>query len=400
MLWRLINRNLLRRPWQTGLTVFVVCFCTAALVTCFLTVWGMEKGAKGAVDNLGADILALPSSAEFEAGQVLFTGSPANIYMDQEVVAKIAALPGVNAVSAQFFSQTLNQSCCSLPEEYRLVGYDPENDFLVNRLLATGLGRELQDREVIVGGEVPAFLGDRVLLLGEAFQVADYLKPLGGSVDKTIFVPIDTARKLAAGSPFLVKLWEEQGEPDTLVSAVLIQVESGYDPVPIARQIGRIPGVKAMASAKMFLDLKEQLRVFQLLALLLAALISGLTLASLLSRYSSLVMERQEELGLLRALGMGQMGLFNLVMAETFITAFFAGSLGAGLGFGFVWYLKTVIEKQSSFPFLLPTVGQLFGILILSVVGVVLISTLAALGPARASAKLDPVVVLTEGELK
>ncbi|MFA5535709.1 MAG: FtsX-like permease family protein [Bacillota bacterium] len=400
MYWRLISRNLRRRPWQTGLTVFVVCFCTAALVTCFLTVWGLERGAKGTADNLGADILALPSSAEFEAGQVLFTGSPANIYMKKEIVEEIALIPGVKAATAQFFSQTLNQSCCSLPEEYRLVGYDPENDFLVNRLLSIGLGRELKEKEVVVGGGVPAFLGDRVLILGEAFQVVDYLKPLGGSVDKTIFVPIETARSLASGSPFLVEIWEEQGDPLELVSAVLIQVESNYDPAILARQIGRIPGVKAMASAKIFLDLKEQLKVFQVLTWLLAALIIGLTLASLLSRYSSLVMERQEELGLLRALGMGQKGLFNLIMAETFTTAFVAGGIGVFLGFGFIWFLKNFIEKHSSFPFLLPLGLQLLGILFFAVLLVIFISTLAALGPARTSAKLDPVVVLTEGELK
>lgn len=400
MHWRLIWRNFRRRPWQTGLTVFVVSFCTAALVVCFFSVWSMERGAKGAVDTLGADIMVLPSSVEIEPGQVLFTGAPANIYMAEEIVEQIAGIPGVEAVSAQFFSQTLNESCCSLPEEYRLVGYYEESDFLVQRLLLEGIGRDLKEKEVVVGGGVPAFLGDRVAIHGQRFDVVGYLKPVGGSIDKTIFVPIDTARELVAASPFFDSLWEEQGKPEDLISAALVQIEPGSDSRQIAREISRIPGVQPVIAAKMFADLKEQLRVFQTLSWMLAAILIGLTLASLMSRYSSLMMERQEELGLLRALGLERSKLFGLVMAETLLTALGAAMLGNILGLGLIWYLKNLIESHSSLPFLLPPGSQLAGVLVVITLGVLAISALAAFGPARVSANLDPVVVLTEGELK
>lgn len=400
MIWRLTWRNFRRRPWQTGLTVFVVGFCTTALVLCCFTVWSMERGAKGAVDTLGADIMVLPSSVEYEPGQVLFTGAPANIYMAEEVVEQIVAIPGVSAVSAQFFSQTLNESCCSLPEEYRLVGYYPDNDFLVQRLLLDGIGRELREREVVVGGGVPAFLGDRVVIHSQSFNVVGYLKPVGGSIDKTIFVPIETAREIVAASPYLSALWEEQGSPDELISAVLVQIEAGSDAKQIAKEIGKIPGVQAVVAAKMFADLKKQLQIFQVLSLMLAAIMIGLTLASLMSRYSSLVMERQEELGLMRALGLERGKLFGLVMAETLFTAFSAAIIGGLIGLGLIRYLKGLIEQHSSFPFLLPPVVQMAGIMAGIILGVLAISTLAALGPARVSANLDPVVVLTEGELK
>lgn len=400
VIWRLTWRNFRRRPWQTGLTVFVVGFCTTALVLCCFTVWSMERGAKGAVDTLGADIMVLPSSVEYEPGQVLFTGAPANIYMAEEVVEQIVAIPGVSAVSAQFFSQTLNESCCSLPEEYRLVGYYPDNDFLVQRLLLDGIGRELREKEVVVGGGVPAFLGDRVVIHSQSFNVVGYLKPVGGSIDKTIFVPIETAREIVAASPYLSALWEEQGSPDELISAVLVQIEAGSDARQIAKEIGKIPGVQAVVAAKMFADLKKQLQIFQVLSLMLAAIMIGLTLASLMSRYSSLVMERQEELGLMRALGLERGKLFGLVMAETLFTAFSAAIIGGLIGLGLIRYLKGLIEQHSSFPFLLPPVVQMAGIMAGIILGVLAISTLAALGPARVSANLDPVVVLTEGELK
>lgn len=400
MLWKLCWRNIQRRPWQTGLTLLVVAACTAAITACLLLANGIEKGARGAVDSLGADILVLPAGVEHDPGQVLFTGSPANVYMDASVFHKINAIRGVKEATAQFFSQTLNQSCCSLPEEYRLVGFDPDTDFLVRKLLANSVGRALHPDEVIVGGGVPAFLGDRVLILGNAYNVAGYLRPMGGSVDKTIFIDIDTARRIAGESPYLQHLWRDNGDPDNLISAVLVRTEAGSDPEPVARSINRLGEVRAVAAEKVYLDLKGQLLVIIGIIWVMVLALGLVIMASLLSRYMSLVIERQEELGLLRALGTRKGQVFWLVMAETILSALMAAVVGSGFGLAMATMLQKVVHKSSSFPFLLPPAGQLaaiFGAILLAVVG---ISTLAAAWPARTCAALDPVTALTEGELK
>lgn len=400
MFGKLIWLNVRRRSWQSGLTLFVVAACTAALVAGVLLVWGIEKGGENTVQNLGADVLAIPADAHFEPGQVLFTGAPANIYMDSQVIEQIKKIPGVEAVTAQFFSQTLNQSCCSLPEEYRLVGYDPRTDFLVINLLSAGIGRELRPNEVIVGGKVPAFLGDRVVILGEPFEVAGYLKPMGGSIDKTIFIPIETARRLAEASPYLQEYWIEAGNPQQLISAILIKAEQGTNPDQVAGEIDRIAGIKGVTSGKLLAQLKEQLLVIKGVLRLMVVIICGITVASLASRYYSLVLERQEELALLRALGSEKKNIFKLVMLETISLGLVAVIVGWIAGYGLVFYLEGFINKHSSFPFLLPSVSQLILALLGITVFILLICSLAAFWPARISAKMDPVTALTEGEMK
>ncbi|WP_026184237.1 ABC transporter permease [Desulfitobacterium hafniense] len=400
MFAKLIWRNAKRRPWQQGLTLFVVAACAAALTAGILLVWGIEKAGQSAVDNLGADVMAIPADAHFEPGQVLFTGAPANIYMNSEVLKEIEKVSGVEALSAQFFSQTLNQSCCSLPEEYRLVGYDPQTDFLVRKLLTKGVGRDLKDTEVIVGGNVPAFLGDRVVILAEPFDVAGYLEPLGGSIDDTIFVPIETARRLAGASPFLQEYWQEAGNPEELVSSVLIKTKEGADANQVAKDIDRIRGIKSVTAGKLFSDLQEELWVIKDILRLMVVIICGITIASLASRYSSLVMERQQELALLRALGTEKRGLFMLVMLETLCSGLVAAVIGCLAGYGLVLYLAKVLSSHSSFPFMLPGAAQL-SIACLGISAFILvICCLAAFWPARNSSRLDPVIALTEGELK
>ncbi|AFL98656.1 MULTISPECIES: FtsX-like permease family protein [Desulfitobacterium] len=400
MFAKLIWRNAKRRPWQQGLTLFVVMACAAALAAGILLVWGIEKAGQSAVDNLGADVMAIPADAHFEPGQVLFTGAPANIYMNSEVLREIEKVPGVEAISAQFFSQTLNQSCCSLPEEYRLVGYDPQTDFLVRELLAKGVGRDLKNTEVIVGGNVPAFLGDRVVILAEPFDVAGYLEPMGGSIDDTIFVPIETARRLAGKSPYLQEYWQEAGDPEELVSSVLVKTKAEADPSQVAKGIDRINGIKSVTAGKLFSELKEELLLIKEILRLMVVIICGITIASLASRYSSLVLERQQELALLRALGTEKGSLFKLVMLETLCSGLAAAVIGCLAGYGLVLYLAKSLSKHSSFPFMLPEAAQLCVAFLGVIAFILLICCLAAFWPARSSSRLDPVIALTEGELK
>lgn len=389
----------MRRPWQSGLTVFVVAACTAALVGCLLTLWSIENGARGVLEQWGADVLVLPAQAEYTPEQVLFTGSPANIYMNAQVSTEISKIDGVGMMTSQFFSQTLNQSCCSLPAEYRLVGFDSNSDFLVKGLLAQGVGRVLTREEVIVGAEIPAFLGDRVVILGQPFSVAGYLKPLGGSIDRTIFVPLDTARKVAAESPYLQELWQNAGDPQQLVSAVLIKVDQGVSPEEVAHKISKIQGIKAVTAGKLMQNLREQLSAFRSVIWALAFIICGITVASLCTRYSSLMLEKREEVGLLRILGARKRQVFHLVLTEVLVTALAAWFLGSLLGLGLFFYFKTVLEKYSSFPFLLPDLSRI--VLAFAVIFVVtlLTSMLAALWPARRSVNIDPIVSLSEGQL-
>lgn len=400
MLLKLVWRNLVRRPWQSSFTIFVVAACTAALVASLLMLWSIENGAQSALNQWGADILVLPAQAEYTPEEVLFTGSPANIYMNAQVLQEITQIDGVEKATPQFFSQTLNQSCCSLPDEYRLVGYDPSSDFLVNGLLAQGVGRELNQEEVIIGAEIPAFLGDRVVILGQPFDVAGYLNPKGGSIDRTIFVPIDTARQVASQSPYLQEVWQRAGNPQGLVSAILLKTSGGVSPEVVGQKISKIPGVKAVTAGKLMQNLQEQLVAFRSVIWVLVLIICAITVASLTTRYSSLMLEKREEVGLLRILGAQRKQVFSMILAEALITVLTAASIGSLLGLGLLIYFKSMLEEYSSFPFLMPNLSQMLMALGGLILGTLSISLLAALWPARRSTRIDPVLALSEGQLR
>lgn len=57
----------------------------------------------------------------------------------------IRSFDGVERATPQFFSQTLNASCCSATDETRLIGVDFQDDFIVTPLLPAGLSEQLAE---------------------------------------------------------------------------------------------------------------------------------------------------------------------------------------------------------------------------------------------------------------
>lgn len=86
----------------------------------------------------------------------------------------------------------------------RLVGYDPETDFILAPWFASQKESSLADDEMLIGAAVQAWLGGRTRLFGQDFTVVGQLESTGSGMDETTFINIATARRLAANSEFLL----------------------------------------------------------------------------------------------------------------------------------------------------------------------------------------------------
>ncbi len=143
--------------------------------------------------------------------------------MTEDVEQAIAELDGVEATSSQFFSQTLNASCCSAGEETRLIGIDPETDFVVSPLLPEGSSDALGEDEVIVGSGVTGIAGGALFIYGKPYDVVGTMAESGGDLDHSIIMSMDAARRISAETDGLKTTWERYGSPDELVSAIMVQ---------------------------------------------------------------------------------------------------------------------------------------------------------------------------------
>lgn len=131
----LMWKNIIRRKNQSLLTIGI----TAITVFTFVLIFGVYvttgQGLKASTDRLGADAIVVPPDANLSGYSLLFTSNPENKYMDAGIMDEVARLDGVSNVTPQFFSQTLSGGCCDFGREMRLVGFDPESDFVVKALI-------------------------------------------------------------------------------------------------------------------------------------------------------------------------------------------------------------------------------------------------------------------------
>jgi len=399
-MYQMAWRNLTMRRSHTLLTVATVMVATAVLFSSALSLWGLRQGTEVGMKRFGADLLVLPADAEGSVGQVLFTGVPVNTYLSAEEVERVQGIRGVHRVTAQFFTQTLGEGCCTVAEETRIVGFDPGSDFVVLPWIEGGHRLALEEDELLVGAGLPGFPGHQINLLGRVFRVAGNLQATGTGLDHSLFVSIKTARELARGSPDLQGLWTEDRDPGGLVSSILVQVEPDADPQQVARDIAAHRGVKVVSAARVLAGLRGQLSTWIPVLTGLGAMIWVMAVLGVAGRFAGTVLERKQEIGVMRAIGARREDVFHLILGEAVATGLGGGLAGIGAGWLIFAGVRSGLRQWGTMPFLSPPLPGVVAIAAGCLALAVVAAAVAGWFPARACAALDPAVAIAAGELE
>ncbi|MBM7865590.1 FtsX-like permease family protein [Heliobacterium gestii] len=357
---RIVWQSLRRRRVQSVAALTGIAVGVAILTAVYLLYQGLEEGVRVGANRVGADLLVIPAEVNVEPGQALFTGAPLNIYMPKQYAQEVERLPGVRQVEGRFFTQTLNESCCTLQEELRLIGVDPQIGGTLASLAPALQGKELNPDEILVGSQIVGGIpGNRIFVHGELFRIAAVLDATGTGLDKSILMPGDTARRLAKGSKELQGFWQKAGPPEDLLSELLVHVNDPREGKAVADAIGRLGPLRVLQTNEMFQQTKQQMHlIFTLLtgAGLLAVAASAIQLAA---RFAGATWERKGEWGLYRALGASRRQLLQLVLAEALLLS--VGGAAIGLLLGGLLYSETLslIRSYHAIPFLVPTWDRL-----------------------------------------
>ena len=397
----LIWNNIARRRTQSTLTVTI----TALTVLVFVMVMGIfqtvTQGLALSRERLGADAILMPKYSNAKGDDLLFTAMPENIYMPIEVVEQAKSLKGVAAMSPQFYCQTLALGCCDPGEEARIIGYDPETDFILKPYLDEEYHDGINQEQLIVGHnyEDDELVGFNYMILGKVFKVVGMLEPTGTGMDSTFFMDWRTAQDMCLESEVLRENWTKR-DPHDYISVVMIKFEEGVDPDAFVRQVEESGmEAKCLLTGETISSLQSQLEVTMqvMFALWIASLL--IAVLSLVGRFNALAKERKKEIGLLRAIGLKKGQVFGLIIGETCTMALMGGILGSAVA---LLCMDPVIEALKNAFKLSPSVWTASLALLCGASGVVLAVALgfaAAVSPALKSASLDPQTAITQGEV-
>lgn len=387
-LLRLTLYNLLRKPGRSGTAVVAVTLAAAVAFAGSLIGSGVAHAVRAGMARLGADLMVVPRGSVSATHTALVMGEPVSFYMPGSVTGQVAAVPGVKAVSAQTYVETLaSASCCT--GRLFLVGFDPTTDFTVQPWLYRQLGRSLAQGEIIVGAHILTAVPGTMKFYGTDYTVVGQLDATGMGMDETVFLPAPSVAAMAANSakraekPLVI--------PDVSVSAVMVKLT---DPTRADEMAGAIeaavPSVSVVTGGQVTRGVSQDLS--DLMSWLLPIAGGVLLVAVLLFAvlFAAIAAERAREIGLLRAIGATQAQAVAALVGEALLLGAIGGALGTGIGLGLYSLFQKAILMDFGLPFLWPSAWQLAGIGALVTAGAALVAGGAAAWPAWRIAGLEP----------
>lgn len=355
-IWRLALKEAWRNPFRTLLIGFAVAMAAGAMTVAVVLLAGVRQAAERTVERLGADVMVIPAGEKIQKdfSDLMLAGKPASFYFNANVLAKVAAVPGVAAASGQCYIETLqNASCCS--GKFFMVGFDPRTDFVVTPWLkgADRRGLPAGDDWIIVGDRILLRPGQSVFLYGTSFTVAGVLEPTGTGMDWSVFLPQEgLAGMAAAWSGGTGRRLQVDGGS---VSAIFVRAVPGMDATDLAERIERaVPQAQAVLASTVAGSARRSMHgaIFLLGGAMAVLWAAALVVSGML--FSQAVRNRQGEIGLLMAKGADSRLLLRLVTRESLVVSLPAAAVGAAAAatilFAFAGRLDDILGVSSALP--------------------------------------------------
>jgi len=394
----LIWKSLLHRKLQT-LSIVIAIAIGVAVIFCITALYqGVHSGMEISKQRMGADIVIIPGGLTMEPSLYLFGGATTNTYMPKNTLDAVRMIPGVTNATPHFFTNTLTADCHDIGTNNRMLGYDPASDWIIGPWLKKLHKTELNADEVILGAKIPTWVENKIAILGKWYNIVAIAEETGTTLDYSLFVSMDEARRVVSANRQLKSVWEKQGPPDELISAILVKVSDTANINNVVTGIQQIGYVQTIVAAEVKKRITDQFTVLLLLLGGVGALTVLASLFQLFSRFYTLTWDRQAEWGLYLAIGASGRDITYIVIGEAIVISL-TGSL-AGLLLGGTLYQAglAILESYQSFPFIGPS-WFFLALLSLSLIGIyVILGALAAWFPSYQGRQVDPSTIMTRGE--
>lgn len=400
---RLVLHSLKMHKIQTASIIVSIALSVMLMTTFGLVYSGVQQGIETSKARGGADIMAVPNDAMqyIDETELLYTGAPAPVYMDESILGKIESVEGNIKVSPQFYGQTLNSGCCSTTGETRLIGIDPATDFVVSALASETAVSSLDENSVIVGSGVGGVTNDSLTIRGTEYRVVATMAETGTGFDSSIVADIGVVRDISRNLEGYEHYWGKNGDPATLISCVMIDVAND-DPSTLTAVKARISlsdEATPLVRSEVVDKSEAQLQSVFFLLLVSAVIMVVITLLQLFARFYSSVWDRKKELALYRAIGASKSDLRKLIVLEIEALVGIGLICGIVLGFAARSALLEIMQEGLAFPFMPPSPALSVAVVAIILVAIEIVCILSIIVPLKQIERLDPSTAMQQGDI-
>lgn len=324
-MWKLAFKGMLRHRWRAGLLIGALAIPVAVLLCLSSLGSGYERLLRTELDGMGVQLMLVPLGCPYDAAARVVKGQALENTLPHAALAQVRADPAV-AVAAPLLIVALPRDGEKRVDLW--VGLDEAGRQLKPWWKAqAGSDWFADDNGVILGCESAAVElrepGDPLFSpeANRTLRVDGVLARSGTADDSLFFVPLRTAQAMFSQPERLTAIAIRLREPDLLRE--------------VAERLQQIPGAQVVTLTEMmgvFLNMVGSVRMLLQAIALLAVTVCAL---GVFNTMLAAVLERSDELAIMRAVGASRAQLFGLVAMESGLMAAAATGLGlclAGLG--------------------------------------------------------------------
>ena len=318
-----VLRNLLRRRVRTALTVVGVSVAIAAVVALLSITGGFERSSKDVYDSHGVDLVVVRAGVSERETSTL----------DEDLANRLRNLDGVGKVTMGLWEDV---SLESLDGTRRLNGW-PTDSFAFDGLTILPGGKSLAPNDshvVLLGktlaGELDKKVGDEVEIESSKFKVIGIYES-GSMVDNSAaVVSLSDLQALMQRkgqvSEFDVAMRKDIADRNAAMLKLRQEIEN------LKADDGTKVGLAAQATED-FVKSGNQIRLAHAMAWVTSAIALIVGSIGMLNTMIVSVLERTQEIGILRAIGWRKSRIMKMILVESFTLSFTGAIFGILLAY-------------------------------------------------------------------
>ena len=377
-------KNLLRKKARTLLTLVGIMLSSWVLVSLLGFNRGYETALNRDIDNMGYQLMVMAKGCPYEAATMMLQGGAGLRYIEQSMLDSIVNNPAVEKVTPilmQAFFDPNKGDGGGIAGYYGVEAatFPDMKPFL--RFRQGGWFHDENAPEAVMGFEAAELeqreVGDMILVPEKNVQlkVVGILERTGTQDDGTIFVPLKTLQKISAIDK---------------ITTIGIKVKKDADSAKLEAALYQLPDVQVVSFTQVKQTIMKLIATARVMVLSIAIIALLIAMVGVVNTILMSVLERLQEIGILKTMGAMPGDIFFLVWTETLILCTCGGI--AGIGLALVFARLSDILVRSVLPY--SPGGELVAIdmklAFLTLAVIVVVGLLSGIYPAWKAGRVRP----------
>lgn len=378
-------KNLLRKKARSVLTIIGIALAAWVLVSLLGFNKGYESSLNRDIDNLGFQMIVTAKGCPYEAATLMLKGGTGLRYMPQNITEQISKEPEVEEVTAMLMQAVFDPNKGESGGYSAYLGVDPATFPKMKSFLEFKQGKWFTNpdaMEAVLGYEAAELeqreVGDPLLITEKnvAVKVVGILKRTGTQDDGTIFLPLKTVQKIF-------------GIKDEL-TGIGIKVKKEANIAQFEEKMYKLPDVQVVSLAQVKQTIMTLVSTAKVMVFSIALIAILISVVGVINTILMSVMERLQEIGILKSMGATAWDIFKLIWIETLILCISGGIIGTALAMATAKLTEVMIRQLLPYA---PSGGLVqinLALVVLTFGVVILIGLLSGVYPSWKAGRVRP----------